>query len=148
MAASPRLRAGAAGSGTVSVAVVARLIDIGVEAGMRRDLLMGAARVDEQSLHDPDARVPLAAEIAVWQTLAKHTRDPEFGVRIGRQYQLRHIGLLGYVVRFSTTLRAALRRVQRYGRVFTEAVAIQLDERQPVVALAKAHPALGPGQDA
>ena len=54
-------------------------------------------------------------------------------------------GLLGYVACFSETLRDALRRLQRYGRVFTEAVEFRLPEGRPQVALAACHPALGPG---
>jgi AraC-like DNA-binding protein len=60
--------------------------------------------------------------------------------------RIRQIGLLGYVACFSATLRGALRRVQRYGRVFTEAVEFTLQEGRPQVALAVCHPALGPGQ--
>jgi AraC-like DNA-binding protein len=107
---------------------------------------MDAARVADEKLRDPDARVPLATEIALWQTIAQHVSDPEFGVRAGHAYRLRLLGLVGYVARFSATLRGALSRVQRYGRVFTEAVEFRLEEGRPEVALAKVHPALGPGQ--
>jgi len=57
------------------------------------------------------------------------------------------MGLLAYVVRFSATLRGALRRIQRYGRLFTEAVDVELQEGRREVVLAKAHPALGRGQE-
>jgi AraC-like DNA-binding protein len=36
--------------------------------------------------------------------------------------------------------------VQRYGRLFTEAVEFQLQDRRPQIGLAKARPELGPGQ--
>jgi AraC-like DNA-binding protein len=126
--------------------VVDHLIGIGVGEGIRRDILTGAAGVTDEDLRDPDGRVPLAAEIALWQTLARHVSDAEFGVRAGAAHSLRTIGLVGYVARFSSTLRGALRRVQRYGRLFTEAVEFRLQEGQREVILAKAHPALGPGQ--
>jgi hypothetical protein len=141
-----RTRVDAANARTVSVRALAYLIDMGAAAGIRRYVLMDAARVTEEHLRDPDARVPLAAEIALWQTVASHGSDPEFGVRASRAYRLQEMGLVGYVARFSSTLRGALRRVQRYGRVFTDAVEFRLEEGWPEVALAKAHPALGPGQ--
>ena len=56
------------------------------------------------------------------------------------------MGLVGYVARFSATLRGALHRVQRYGRLFTEAVEFRLEEGQREVALAMPHAALGPGR--
>ena len=142
-----RTRARSVSVGTVAVYALDRLIDVGVSAGIRRDILTAAAGVTDADLRDPDARVPLTAEIAVWQTLARYKSDPEFGVQAGATHTVRTMGLLGYVVRFSATLRGALERVQRYGRVFTEAVRVELQERRREVVLAKAHPALGPGQE-
>ena len=139
-------RGAAVTAATVSARVVGRLIDVGVNAGIRRNILMDAARVSAPDLHDCDARVPLASEIALWQTLAKHISDPEFGIRGGQAFRLRSMGLVGYVARFSATLRGALRRVQRYGRLVTEAVEFRLEEGRREVALAMAHPALGPGR--
>jgi AraC-like DNA-binding protein len=140
-------RVGAVRVGTVAVRAVDHLIDVGVSAGIRRDILTAAAGVTDADLHDPDARVPLTAEIALWQTLARYISDPEFGVQAGAAHPLRTMGLLGYVARFSATLRGALRRVQRYGRAFTEAVELELQEGRRELVLAKAHPALGPGHE-
>jgi AraC-like DNA-binding protein len=142
----PQKRGAGLTAATVSARAVGRLIDVGVAAGIRRDILMAAARVTEEDLCDSDARVPLASEIAIWQTLARHTADPEFGIRSGQAFSLRRMGLVGYVARFSSTLRGALHRVQRYGRLFTEAVEFRLEEGRREVALATAHPALGPGR--
>jgi AraC-like DNA-binding protein len=113
---------------------------------MRREILMAAAAVTEADLRDPDRHLPLAAEITLWQVLAQHISDPAFGVRSGAALRIRQLGLLGYVVCFSPTLRDGLRRVQRYGRVFTAAVEFVFEESRPQVALAVCHPALGAGQ--
>ena len=113
---------------TVTVRVVDHLVAVGVAEGIRRDTLTGAAGVTDEDLRDPDARVPLAAEIALWQTLARHVSNPEFGVRAGAAHSLRTMGLLGYVARFRATLRGALRRVQRYGGLFTESVEFGLPD--------------------
>jgi AraC-like DNA-binding protein len=106
---------------------------------------MEAAGVGEGDLRDPDARVPVAAEIAVWQALAQYISEPGFGVTAGAASRLRQFGLLGYIASFSATLRHALRRVERYGRVLTEAVEFKLQEGRPDVGFAIGHPALGPG---
>jgi AraC-like DNA-binding protein len=133
-------------AGTVAVRAVDRIINVGIASGIRREILMDAAGVTEEDLHDPDTHLPLATEIALWQALSKHISDPGFGIRAGAALRIRQIGLLGYVACFSATLRGALRRVQRYGRVFTDAVEFKLQEGRPEVALAVCHPALGPGQ--
>jgi len=142
-----RTRARSVSVGTVAAHALRDLIDLGVSAGIRQDILTAAAGVTDADLRDPDARVPLTAEIALWQTLARHISDPEFGVQAGATHSLRTMGLLGYVARFSATLRGAFRRVQRYGRVFTEAVTVEMQERRREVVLAKGHPALGPGHE-
>jgi AraC-like DNA-binding protein len=134
------------GNGSVAVRALSGLVDLGVAAGIRRDILLDAAGVTDEVFRSPDARLPLAAEIALWQTLARHVPAPEFGVRAGAAHRLRTMGLVGYVARFSGTLRGALRRLQRYGRVFTEAVEFELQEGRREVVLVKAQPALGPGQ--
>jgi hypothetical protein len=65
------VRSGAVRGATVAVRAVCHLIDVGVAAGIRRETLTDAACVTEADLHDPEARVPVAAEIALWQTLAQ-----------------------------------------------------------------------------
>jgi hypothetical protein len=140
-----RARPTAVSAATVSVRAVSHLVDLGATAGIRRDILLGAAGATDADLHDPEARMPLAAEIAMWQTLAAHISDPEFGVRAGAASRLRTAGLIGYVARFSATLRGALQRVERYGRLFTEAVQFTLTPGRPEIALPRSHPALGPG---
>ena len=142
----PTVRGARVNAGTVAVRVVGHLMDLGIAAGVQRGILIDAAGVTDASLRDPDARVPMTAEIALWQTLANYVSDPEFGVRAGGAHSLRSMGLVGYVARFSATLRGALSRVQRYGRIFTEAVEFRLQEGLPEILLAKAHPSLGPGK--
>jgi AraC-like DNA-binding protein len=107
---------------------------------------MEAAGVSEDDLRDPDTHLPVAAEIAIWQALARRVTDPGFGVLAGSGLRIREVGLLGYVACFSSTLRDALRRIQRYGRVFTEAVEFDFHEDRPQMGLVVCHPALGAGQ--
>ena len=136
----------AVNTATVAIRAITLLIEVGVGAGVRRELLTETAGVSDKMLQDPDARVPIAAEIALWQTVATHSSDPELGVRAGQAYRLRPMGLVGYVARFSATLRGAMQRVERYSRVFTEAVTFRMEESRPQIGLAQAHPSLGPGQ--
>ena len=123
-------------AGTVSVRAVATIIDVGVAAGIPRDTLMRAADATDKDLRDPDARLPVAAIIAVWEAIARRTRDPGFGVSAGASLRVRQLGLLGYVACFSATLLGALRRIQRYDRLVTEEVEISLRESRPRGTLA------------
>lgn len=123
-------------AGTVSVRAVATIIDVGVAAGIPRDTLMCAADASARDLNDPDARLPVAAIIALWEAIARRTRDPGFGVGAGAALRVRQLGLLGYVACFSPTLLDAWHRIHRYGRLITEEVEISIRESRPGATLA------------
>ena len=141
-----RTPAGPAATGTVAIRAVLRPIEAGTAAGIPRGVLMDAAGITDADLDDPDARVPVAAEVAVWHALASQIADSGFAIRAAATARVRHFGLLGYVVGFSATLRDALLCLQRYGRVLTEAVEFRLEESARHPSLILGHDALGPGQ--
>ena len=141
-----RGRGGALDVGTVSVRAVATIIDIGVDAGIPREVLLAAADIGEASLRDPDGRLPIAAVTALWLAIAKHDSDPGFGVRAGMKLRVRQLGLVGYVACFSATLREALTRFERYGRLVTEEVEFQLHETRPEGMFVVRRVAPGPDQ--
>jgi len=140
----PRSRV-APGAGTVVVRAVGRLIEIGVTAGIRRDILLDAASLSEDDLRDPDARLPVSAAVALWQTLATYIADPAFGVRAGVALRVRQIGLVGYIAWFSGTLGTALRRIERYGPLLTQEMAFTLHSGRRELTLAVTRVAPGSG---
>jgi AraC-like DNA-binding protein len=113
---------------------------------MNRAVLIEAAGLGTLDLTHPDSRVPLSAEVALWQLMAKATSDPGFGVRVGASLRVRDTGLLGYAMYYSATLGAALRRLVRYGRILTDAVQFTLETpNRQHVAVAECDPTLGVG---
>ena len=72
-------------SGAAAVRSIARLIEVGIAAGIRRELLMEAAGVKEDDLLDPDTHLPLTAEIALWQALSSHISIPASVFRLERR---------------------------------------------------------------
>jgi AraC-like DNA-binding protein len=115
-------------AGTLSNVAVHLVMQVGIAAGLRREVLLAAADITEKDLSDPDARFPIATTIAMWEALARRVSDPAFGVSAGGALRIRQLGLLGYVASFSATLRDALCRWARYGRVFSEAMQVNLDD--------------------
>lgn len=132
-------------AGTVAVRALTRIVEAGVAAGIPRDVLIAAAGLTNAQLADVDGHVPLTAEIALWQMLAQRVKDPDFGIRNGAQFRVRPAGLLGYVMLFSATVRDALFRLDRYARIFTEAVQFRVREEGKGIALRLSHPELGAG---
>ena len=145
----PRPSGRARTSGTVLVRIVTHLLAFAASEGVEREALMQGAGLKEADLTHPDARAPFSALVALWQLIAKAkgVSDPGFGVRWGASLRDRDAGLLGYAMRYSATLAAALRRLVRYGRILTDTVQFELEgpDSHHRVAVAAYAAALGVG---
>jgi AraC-like DNA-binding protein len=113
---------------TLSTVAVRLVMQVGIAAGLRPEVLLAAADITEKDLRDSDARLPIATTIAMWEAIARYASDPALGVRAGGALRVRQLGLLGYVTCYSGTLRDALRRWARYGRVFSDAMHVDLGD--------------------
>jgi AraC-like DNA-binding protein len=97
--------------------------------GVPRVELLREARLHEEQLRDPDARVPRSAIIRLWRAVGARVPDSAVGLRYGAEVRLRELGLVGYVMASSQTLGAALTRLTRYDRILSETLAVTLDPR-------------------
>lgn len=113
--------------GTVLVRVLERVLARAVQEGLDRRTVVEAAGLDDVDFATPEARVPIARLIAMWQVLAKSPLDAGFGVRFGSLARVREFGVVGYAMYYSATLDDALRRLSRFSRILTESVAFRLD---------------------
>lgn len=66
---------------------------------------------------DPDARIPLALENALWEGAAAATGDPWFGLRAAAAIRPGMFDVLDYAVRTAPTAREAIARLARYNRL-------------------------------
>ena len=95
--------------------------------GVPRAELLREARLDEEQLRDPDARVPRTALVRLWHAVASHVPDPALGLRLGTAVRAREFGLVGYTMAVSPTVAAALQRLTRYDRLLSDALVVQLE---------------------
>lgn len=65
-------------------------------------------------LDDPDNLVPYRARGRLLSVCAAITRCEHFGLLVGQQGRLSHLGLVGYLVQHSPDVGAALRNLERY----------------------------------
>jgi AraC-like DNA-binding protein len=103
--------------------------------GLDRDELMRAAGLTEEELADADARISMVKVWSVWRAAIERSSDPGLGVQIGTTADARSLGLVGYSMLYSTNLREALQRLQRYGRILSDATKFQVEEDGDRVAL-------------
>jgi AraC-like DNA-binding protein len=102
------------------------------ELGLDRDALLRRSRLEEQELNDPDARVSMDKIWGLWSALVDSVDDPALGVRLVESIDVRDLGLVGYMMACSPTLRQALRCLVRYGRVLTDTFRLELlEDAQP-----------------
>ena len=111
------------------VRIPARLLEVGVQHGLERAWLMDAVGLTEEALHDPDARISIGVIWELWRTIIDAVPDPHLGLRIGEDLDLGQLGVVGYSLKFSGTLRRAFDRLVRYIHICSQAVQLQVDER-------------------
>jgi AraC-like DNA-binding protein len=97
--------------------------------GVPREELLQDARLHEEQLRDPDARVPRSAIVRLWRAVGARVPDSTLGLRYGAEVRLRELGLVGYTMASSRTVGAALTRLTRYDRIVSETLAVTLDPR-------------------
>ena len=90
-------------------------------------MLLREMGLREEQLADPDRRIPLRSIPKFWRAVDARLGDPLFGLRSGSEVRLRDFGLVGYTMAFSSSLRAALERLARYGRIVSEALTVTLE---------------------
>jgi AraC-like DNA-binding protein len=118
------------------------LLDDAVRAGAGRDTLLSRLGLDARVLEEPDARLPLGAVAALAREVVAD-RGPAFGLRAGAGRKTRDAGLIGYAMLHSATLRAALTRLVRYGRIMGDHNRIELEESGPAATITfEGHPVL------
>jgi len=87
----------------------------GVPAGA----LYRAVGIDPEMLNDPDARIPFAQIVALYEQAATLTGDDAFGLHVGEHADPTAFDVLGYSVINSPTFGDALDRVVRYNSIWT-----------------------------
>ncbi len=78
-------------------------------------------------LTDPDLRVPEASVEAAWQLATTLTHDDAVGVHLAEGLPRGALDLVEFAFRSSASLRSALERLVRYGRVISDRVAARVD---------------------
>lgn len=103
-----------AGIGGVVVAIASQL-------GADASKLVEATGYDPKSASDPDARIPLEMEHALWRTAATLLGDEAFGVHAAELVKPGMFDVLDYAVRTAPTLLQSLERLVRYNRLVHDA---------------------------
>jgi AraC-like DNA-binding protein len=104
--------------GGLSRLAIARLKSAGVPAAP----LLKRAGLTPELIAEPEERLSVRNQIALLDEAAIALKDDCIGFTLARDFDLREIGLLYYVMACSQTLGDALKRLARYSKVTNEAL--------------------------
>ena len=107
------------------------LTDRGIDA----DALFRRAGLDPARMNDPNARYPQTGMQRLWALATSASGDECFGLEVAQHWHPTTFHALGYSALASETLRDALLRVVRYGRVVTTGARVDLEQSGDEVVL-------------
>jgi AraC-like DNA-binding protein len=88
--------------------------------------LLAKAGLTDQQIEDPSARLNVQSQIRLLDLAATAMQDDFLGFRLARDFDLREIGLLYYVLASSERLADSMQRVERYSTITNEGVALHV----------------------
>ena len=105
------------------------------KAGIELEPLLKRAGLTGAQIEDRSARVRVRDQIRFLELAAHELGDDLLGFHLARDFDLREMGLLYYVLASSDMLGDALRRAERYGSIGNEAVAIKCVEGKEIAVI-------------
>src|SRR5262245_11974549 len=111
-------------AGTLSRLACARAMSAGIDVAP----LMVKAGVTRQQVEDDGVRLAVKGQIKFVELVADTLHDDFLGFHLARDYELREIGLLYYVLNSSNLLGDAFRRVERYSMIVNEGISLRVHE--------------------
>ena len=108
------------------------IVHSAVAGGASQDAIEAAAGWAASQAADPDARISLAVESALWDEGARLTGDPDFGLHSAERLQPGMFDVIDYAIRTAPTLRVALERLARYNRIEHDVAVFTINDRGDV----------------
>jgi len=120
---------------TESISIIKMMLKAGSIAGVDPEIAAHAIHLQPELLDDPNARVPMEMEIALWDYLVSRTGDTFFGLHAGAGLIPGEFDVMDYAIRTSRNLRGALENASRYNRLLHDEAIIELvvDEESALV---------------
>jgi hypothetical protein len=115
-------------AGTLSRLACARAREAGIEVAP----LMAKAGVTSRQVEDDNVWLSVQGQIKFLELIADALQDDFLGFHLARDFDLREIGLLYYVVNSAELLGDAFRRAERYSTIVNEGISLRLREREEI----------------
>jgi len=93
-----------------------------VANGVSVDFLLRKAGISLEQIEDPDAPLEVRGQIKFLNLVAEALNDDLLGFHLAKNFDLRTVGLLHYVLASSATLNEAIQRAARYSSIVNESI--------------------------
>jgi AraC-like DNA-binding protein len=110
----------------------ARLREFGKDVGA----ILAQAGVTPEQAYDDSIRLEVPKQIRILNLAAEELGDELLGFHLGRNFDLREIGLLYYVIASSERLADAIRNAERYSRIMNDGVRLHFRQDDHTAAIA------------
>lgn len=117
----------------VAARIGAMILHAAAAKGVDPAALRAATGFDPAVAADPDARIPLAVEEALWDEAARLSGDEAFGLHAAGLLRPGVFDVLDYAIRTAPTLRVSLERLARYNRLEHDVAVFETEDRGDVV---------------
>jgi len=105
--------------------VVCKAID---DKGVDSTQLLTLAEISPDVLNNPEGRIPVSKMTRLWELAVEATGDEAFGLSVPSFVQPTTFHALGFSLMVSATLREAWQRTQRYYKIVSDVLDIQIEE--------------------
>ena len=124
------------------IKTIQAVVGFAANAGVPPPDLLRAVGLDPAGLDDPDAFVPHARELRLWDEAVRRTGDQDFGLHLAEwaaRFPPDHFDVLAFAVRSSATLGEQYRLAGRYIRLVHEGIYLSLEQEGSVARLVHGH---------
>lgn len=73
-----------------------------------------------EEMEDLDGRIPVAKKMNLWKIASQFSKNPAFALHLGEKTTLEDIGILGHIIKSSTTLMSGLHQAIRLSRLLND----------------------------
>lgn len=118
------------------------IVGFAASAGVSPPELLHAAGLDSADLADPDASVPHAREIRLWDEAVRLTGDDDFGLHLAEwatHFPPDHFDVMTFTARSCATLGERFSLAGRYIRLIHEGIYLTLEQEGDVARLVHGH---------
>ena len=122
-------------SRTIPAKAAEKIARAATSLGVKAQRLYDAAGFNTALLNDPDARVPFAQIVTLYEEAAKLSGDDAFGLHVGEQVDPTVFDVLGYSVINSPTFGDALDRAVRYNSLWTNGSGFSIDQGEALTTV-------------